>query len=295
VDTLEQLANKLQATQAAASAELRAQATKLRQELAAVPPPEPKPPPPPEVLLPRHLAKLRRLRHNVERQQKALDKATAARDEAQVALDTQADRLNAAKQRLEDAEQTRLTLLQALPTSGSSTTTHGLSGTVAPSTPLVGCPNALPEVLQFLGHLLTPTDVDDATRLAQLGKLADSLRQGLSSRYSDPAAMAAALLRPSPETAASPEVGDEAMHTADEAGHHGTGERAVAVRLPDNKRRKGEPRESSGSDADEEKEEAPSRGEDAARRRRSRTPPSGTGSGGLRARGPGSPATASDS
>jgi hypothetical protein len=236
------------------------------------------------------------LRHNVERQQKALDKATAVRDEAQAALDAQADRLNAAKQRLEDAEQKRLTLLQALPTSGSSTTTHGLPGTAAPSTPLAGCPNALPEVLHFLGHLLTPTDEDDATRLAKLGQLADSLRQGLSSRYSDPAAMAAALLRPPPEAAAPPEAGDEAMHTADEAGTLGTGPWAVAVRLPDNKRRKGEPRESSGSDADEEEEEeAASRGEEAARRRRSRTPPSGTRKGGLRARGPGSPATASDS
>jgi hypothetical protein len=234
------------------------------------------------------------LRHNVERQQKALDKATTARDEAQAALDAQADRLNAAKQRLEEAEQTRLTLLQALPTSGSPNTS-GLSGTAAPSTPLAECPNTLPEVLHFLGNLLAPSDEDEATRLAKLGQLADSLRKGLSSRYSDPAAMAAALLRP-PAAAPPPEAGDEAMHTADEAGTFSTGHRGVAVRLPDNKRRKGEPRESSGSDADEEDEaEAALRGEDAVRRRRSRTPPAGPRSGGSKARGPGSPATDSDS
>jgi hypothetical protein len=241
-------------------------------------------------VLPRHLAKLRRLRHHVERQQKALDKATSARDEAQAALDKQAERLASATQKLEEAEQTRLDLLKALPTSGSSAAAAGRGETSAPGTPLAGTPNTLPEVVRFLGELLLPSDDDDATRTARLGDLAESLRKGLASRYSDPAAMAAVLLGTTAPPPLPAEGGDDPMVTADEKE---TPQAEGAVRLPDAKRRKGKSaRDTSGSDADEE--EAAGTGSEAAhsRRHRSRTPPTG---GGRKSRhGPNSPATASE-
>jgi hypothetical protein len=286
VDTLEKLADKLKTTQASTATELLAQANKLRLELAAMPPPEPKPPPPPEVVLPRHLAKLRRLRHHVERQQKALDKATAARDEAQTALDKQAERLASATQKLAEAEQTRLDLLKALPTSGSPEEAARRGHHSAPGTPLAGTPNSLPEVLRFLGELLLPSADDEATRTARLGGLAETLRKGLASRYADPAAMAAVLLG----TGAHPDGGDDPMVTADEKE---TPHAGGTVRLPDAKRRKGKAsRDTSGSDADEE--EAAGTGSETApgRRRRSRTPPPGSGRKGRH--GPGSPATDSE-
>jgi hypothetical protein len=290
VDTLEKLADKLKTTQSSTATELLAQANKLRLELAALPPPEPKPPPPPEIVLPRHLAKLRRLRHNVERQQKALDKASAARDEAQAALDKQAERLASATKKLEEAEQTRLELLKALPTSGSPDEAARRGHHSAPSTPLAGTPNYLPEVVRFLGELLLPSDDDEATRMARLGGLADTLRKGLASRYADPAAMAAMLLGTAAPPPPPPEGGDDPMVTADEKE---TPHAGVTVRLPDSKRRKGTaPRDTSGSDADEE--EAACTGSEAApgTRRRSRTPPPANGR--KTRHGPHSPATPSD-
>jgi hypothetical protein len=290
VDTLEKLAEKLKTTQASTATELLAQANKLRLELAALPPPEPKPPPPPEVVLPRHLAKLRRLRHHVERQQKALDKAAAARDEAQAALDKQAERLASATKKLEEAEQTRLELLKALPTSGSPDET-ARRGHSAPGTPLAGTPNSLPEVVRFLGELLLPSDDDEATRMARLGGLADTLRKGLASRYADPAAMAAVLLGTVAPPPPPPEGGDDPMVTADEKE---TPHAGGTARLPEAKRRRGTaPRDTSGSDADEETAAGTGNETAPGTRRRSRTPPP-PGNGRKSRHGPHSPATPSD-
>jgi hypothetical protein len=154
-------------------------------------------------------------------------------------------------------------------------------------------------VVQFLGELLlTTTDGDETARTTKLGKLADSLRAGLAARYANPAAMAAVLLGHDGSAAATPHGDDDlTMVTADEKDHETRA--AGTVRLPDGKRRKGTSRrDPSGSEADEEGQD--SEGEAVkvkAERPRSRTPPPAGGGakpGRRRAKGPGSPATASE-
>jgi hypothetical protein len=152
-------------------------------------------------------------------------------------------------------------------------------------------------VVQFLGELLLTTDGDEPARTTKLGKLAGSLRAGLAARYANPAAMVAVLLGQDGPADAPPH-GDEdlTMVTADEKDNETRA--AGTVRLPDGKRRKGTSRRNpSGSEADEEGQDSASEAVVKAERPRSRTPPpAGVGAqpGRRRAKGPGSPATASE-
>jgi hypothetical protein len=211
---LEALAERLKATQADTATQLLQQANHLRLQLPALEPPA-KPPLPPDILLPRHLGKLRKLEAQVVRNEKALATAQDQLAAAQALVQAQTERLNAAKARVEAAQKTRQELLEQIPKPRGGTATPRADGT-GTSLPLPGLSGqSLLDFQDFLGRLLTTPESTDATQLAEL---ASGLRHKLSAHFDSDASAAAAgqhLLATLPK-------GDADMLSATEgSGHEG--------------------------------------------------------------------------
>jgi hypothetical protein len=187
---LETLAERLKTTQADTATQLLQQANHLRLQLPAQPEPPSKPPPPPEILLPRHLGKLRKLEAQVVRHEKALATAHDQLAAAQALAQAQTERLQAAKVRVEAAQKTRQELLDQIPkpaAGGTATPRADGSG----STPAIpGLPGqSLVDFQDFLGRLLTAPESADSAHLAEL---ASELRHKLSAHFANGTSASAA-------------------------------------------------------------------------------------------------------
>jgi hypothetical protein len=287
---LETLAERLKTTQADTATQLLQQANHLRLQLPAQPEPPSKPPPPPDILLPRHLGKLRKLEAQVVRHEKALATAQDQLVAAQALVQAQTERLQAAKARVEAAQKTRQELLDQIPkpASGGTATPRADGSGGTPAIP--GLPGqSLVDFQDFLGRLLTAPEAADASHLAGL---ASELRHKLSAHFANGASASAAgqhLLATLPK-------GDSEMLSATE----GSGpEGPAAVRVANGKKQRTgsflPPAAAVASSSGEGGEEGDTEEADTAEgdRPRSRSP-KGTGQGKKKKkppRGPGTPKT----
>jgi hypothetical protein len=178
---LETLAERLKTTQADTATLLLQQANHLRLQLPAQPEPPPKPPPPPEILLPRHLGKLRKLEAQVVRNEKALATAHEQLAAAQALVQAQTERLQAAKARVEAAQKTRQELLDQIPKPTTGGTATPRADGSESSSAISGLPGqSLVDFQDFLGRLLTAPESADPAHLAEL---ASGLRHKLAAHF----------------------------------------------------------------------------------------------------------------